>query len=278
VASGSENLLATTIRSTMKNGDKALAGFGAFMGLDIHLAAHGGTLVKVPSPNHRFDVEALIEATTPDIRILYLPNPNNPTGTYITHDELKTLLAKVPASTIVLLDEAYIEYCDDLPDYPRALTLRQDNLLILRTFSKAYGLGGLRIGYGIGHPKLIEQLSKVKMTFEPSLPAQVAAEAAWDDLAFLTQGIENNRQEMKRYYQTFDELGLSYVPSAGNFVFVECPSPEYVNALNEALLKRGIAIRPLAAFGFPSAVRITVGLPEENDALFAALREILPTL
>lgn len=278
VAAGSENLLATTIRTMMQPGGKAVTGFGAFMGLEIHLNAHGGQLIKVPSPNYRFDIPALIQAVTSETRILYLPNPNNPTGTYFTHSELQQILAQVPPTTLVLLDEAYIEFCKDVPDYPQSLTLRQENLLILRTFSKAYGLAGLRIGYGIGHPTLIEQLSKVKMTFEPSLPAQMAAEAAWEDTAFIDQTVTNNQQQLQRFYPFLERFGLQAVPSLGNFVFVACPNPEYVNTLNEALLQRGIAIRPLGPFGFPSAVRITIGLPEENDALFNALETILPTL
>ncbi len=278
VAAGSESLLAATIRAVMKPGEKALTAFGAFMGFEIHLAGHGGKLEKIPSPDYRFDIDALIAACTPDVRILYLPNPNNPTGSYFTHQELQTLLAKVPKSTLVLLDEAYIEFAQVLPDYPKALTLMQDNLLILRTFSKAYGLAGFRIGYGIGHPMLIEQLTKIKMTFEPTLSAQAAAEAAWDDTGFLMKGVENNQSEMKRYYQVLHELGLKYVPSAGNFVFIECQDAETVNNLNEALLRKGIAIRPLASFGFPNCIRITIGLPEENDATFQALREIVPTL
>lgn len=278
VASGSESLLAITIRTFMKPGDVAITGQGAFMGLEIHLSAHGGRILKVPSPEYRFDIDALVAATTDDMKILYLPNPNNPTGTYFNREELEQVLASVPKTVLVVLDEAYIEFCRDFPDYPDALTMRQDNLLILRTFSKAYGLAGFRIGYGIGHPQLIEQLSKVKMTFEPSLPAQLAAEAALDDQEFLEKTIQNNRLELKRYYETLEALGLPYVPSAGNFVMVELKSPDQVSRLNDLLLQRGIAIRPLAPFGFPQCVRITVGLPEENDLVFRALREILPVL
>ncbi len=278
VTAGGESLIATIVRSMMHPGDKAVTGFGAFMGFEIHLSAHGGELIKVPSPGYRFDVDALIQATTPDTRILYLPNPNNPTGSHITHQELETLLNGIPKTTLLFLDEAYIEFARHLPDYPDAMALRRENLLILRTFSKAYGLAGLRIGYGIGHPSLIEQLTKVKMTFEPSHLAQVAAEAAWQDSDFIDKALRNNTQEMKRYYEVLESLGLQYQPSAGNFIFVAFDSQEQVNTLNEALLKRGIAIRPLASFGFPNCIRITVGLPEENDALFQALREILPSL
>ncbi len=278
LAAGSETLLDTSIRSLMTPEDVAVTGFGAFMGFEIHLAAHGGRLVKVPSPDYRFDVDALIAAVTPETRILYLPNPNNPTGTYLTTLELDKLLTHIPPSTLILLDEAYIEYCGHLHDYPDSLAMRQDNVLILRTFSKAYGLAGLRIGYAIGHPIIIEQLAKVKMTFDPSMPAQLAAEAAWDDREFLARGITNNRQELERYYHCFDKLGLKYLPSAGNFIFVEMDSEERVNRLNQALLQRGIAIRPLAAFGFPDCVRITIGRPDENDVLFEAFEAILPGL
>lgn len=248
------------------------------MGMEIHLSAYGGQMLKVPSPDYRFDIPAIIDAVTPTTKILYLPNPNNPTGSYFTHQELKAILERVPKTTLVLLDEAYIEFCHDTPDYPDSMALRQDNLLIFRTFSKAYGLAGFRIGYGIGHPQLIEHLMKVKMTFEPGLLSQLAAEAAWDDREFLEQGVQNNRLELKRYYQTFDELGLKYFPSLGNFVLAELPDSDCVNRLNEALLKRGIAIRPLAAFGFPRCIRVSIGLPEENDALFAGLKDILPLL
>jgi len=278
VGAGSESLLATVVRTMLHPGDETLTGFGAFMGFAIHLSAHGGVLKTVPSPDYRFDIDGLLAAITPKTRILYLPNPNNPTGTYFTQAQLEKITATVPDSTLILLDEAYIEFCGHLSDYPDSLATRKPNVLVLRTFSKAYGLAGFRIGYGIGHPKLIEQLTKVKMTFEPSMPAQLAAEAAWDDHDFLKKGADNNRQELARYYGELRRLGFSPVESAGNFVFVPSTSADYVNRLNEALLQRGIAIRPLGPFGFSDAFRITVGLPQENDALFAALAEILPEL
>lgn len=278
VGAGSESLLATTVRTLLAPGDVALCGEGAFMGFSIHMAAHGGRLIQVPSPNYKFNVEGMISALTPEVRIVYLPNPNNPTGSYITTAELTQLIEALPPSTLLLLDEAYVEFCQNAPDYPNSLALRRDNVLILRTFSKAYGLAGFRIGYGIGHPKLIEQLGKVKMTFEPSLPAQLAAQAAWEDDAFLTQTVENNQTEMQRYYQTFDRLGIRYVRSQGNFVLLECGSAERVLALNEGLLKQGIAIRPLGPFGFPECARISIGLPAENDAVFTALESLWPML
>lgn len=278
VGAGSESLISIAARALLHSGEEVLQGQGAFMGMKIHLSAHGGVLKEIPSPGYRFDIDALLAAVTEKTRILYLPNPNNPTGTYFTHEQLQKIVSAVPKSTLILLDEAYTEFCQDKPDYPKSLTLRQENVLILRTFSKAYGLAGFRVGYGIGHPKLIEQLTKVKMTFEPTLLGQVAAEAAWEDAAFLEKGVRNNAQELKRYYDVFGKLGLQYVESSGNFVFIEMNSTEKANALNEALLQRGLAIRPLAAFGYPSAVRITIGLPEENDALFSALNDIVPGL
>jgi histidinol-phosphate aminotransferase len=275
VGAGSESLLGVAIRALMKPGDKALTGEGAFMGFEIYLSAQGCQLIKVPSPNYRFDVDALIAAITPDIRIIYLPNPNNPTGTYITQAEYQKLLAHVPDTTLVLLDEAYNEFCGHLEDYPKSLEMRRENVLILRTFSKAHGLAGFRIGYGIGDARLIEQLSKVKMTFEPSMPAQAAAEAAWDDHEFLSRTVRNNETEKARYYEALSDLGMKYIQSVGNFILVECASGEEVFRLNNELLKLGIAIRPLASFGFPNCLRITIGLPDENDALFAALKTLL---
>lgn len=278
VGAGSESLLSTVVRTLLAPGDIALTGEGAFMGFAIQLSAHGARLVQVPSPGYRFNVEAIIAALTPQVRVVYLPNPNNPTGSYLTRAELSALIAAIPKTTLLLLDEAYVEFCGNAPDYPDSLALRQENVLILRTFSKAYGLAGFRIGYGIGHPSLIEQLGKVKLTFEPSLPSQLAAQAAWEDAAFLQQTVSNNATEMQRYYQTFEKLGISYVPSQGNFVLFECGSPQRVAALNEGLLQQGIAIRPLGPFGFPNCARISVGLPAENDAVFAALEALWPQL
>lgn len=275
VASGSENLLSITLRTLMKPGEKALVPEGAFMGFAIHLTSFGGQVVSVPSPGYRFDVAGLIAALAPDIRIVYLPNPNNPTGSYITADEFNQLRQALPPDTLLLLDEAYIEYCGHLPDYPDALAARQDNILILRTFSKAYGLGGLRVGYGIGHPELVTQMGKVKMTFEPCGLAQVAAEAAWTDEAFLEAGMQNNTQEKARLYQAFADMGLNALPSAGNFIMVVFDSAAQVDRLNEGLLSQGIAIRPLAAFGFPHALRVSIGLPEENTAFLEALATVL---
>lgn len=275
VGAGSESLLSILCRTVMKPGDVALMGEGAFLGFPVHCKAMGGVLKTVPSPNYRFDVDAIIHALDDSVRILYLPNPNNPTGTYITQAELDRILAALPKSTLLLIDEAYTEFCQDLPDYPQTLQLRSDNVVILRTFSKAYGLGGMRVGYGVASPRLIEQATKIKMTFEVTLLSQVAAEAALHDDAFLRQTVENNTKEKARYYAFFEKHSMKYVPSHGNFILVECESEDRVNEINEALLKQGIAIRPLKAFGFPNCLRITIGLPEENDALFKAFEGVV---
>ena len=278
VGAGSESLLALICRTVLKPGDLALMGEGAFLGFPVHLSAMGGKLKTVPSPNYRFDVDALIQNITPETKLLYLPNPNNPTGTYITTDELNKIVTALPASCLLVIDEAYVEFCcfvDNPPEgYPNSLDALKNhpNVILLRTFSKAYGLAGLRVGYGIGDTYLIEQMTKVKMTFEVSLLAQVAAEAAWDDTEHIQRTVENNNNQLLRYYQVLEELKLQYVKSYGNFVLIELDDESKVNNLNEVLLKQGIAIRPLAAFGFPTCLRISIGLPAENDMVFAALR------
>ena len=207
VGAGSESLLSILIRTVMKAGDVALMGEGAFLGFPVHLKAMGGVLKTVPSPNYKFDVDALIAALDDSVRILYLPNPNNPTGTYVTQAELDRILEVLPKSTLLLIDEAYTEFCADVPDYPQTLALRSDNVLILRTFSKAYGLGGMRVGYAVASPALIAQATKVKMTFEVTYLSQVAAEAALEDSAFLEKTVQNNNAEKERQ-ELFDEQNL----------------------------------------------------------------------
>jgi histidinol-phosphate aminotransferase len=275
VGAGSESLLGIAIRTLMKPGDVALSGEGAFLGFKVHLASHGGVLKTVPSPSYRFDIDAMIHAITPDVKLVYLPNPNNPTGSYITQTELDKILAALPDSTLLILDEAYVEFCSHFPDFPNSLKSRKDNVLILRTFSKAYGLGGLRVGYGIGHPQLIEQMGKVKMTFEVTLLSQVAAEAALEDTEHLKRTVESNLDELPRFYQFFESKNIPFVKSCGNFVLFELASEQAVEDLNLSLLKKGIAIRPLKAFGFPQCGRISIGTPDENTEVLAALNENL---
>ncbi|MEZ4574788.1 MAG: histidinol-phosphate transaminase [Vampirovibrionales bacterium] len=241
--------------------------------------AIGGQMVKVESPGYRFSPELLIAACREhNPKVLYLPNPNNPTGTYLTTEELRQVIDGCPPTTLVLIDEAYTEFCQHLDDYPDALTMRQDNVVVCRTFSKAYGLAGMRVAYAVGHEKVIQQLMKVKMTFEPSNVAQAGAIAALQDEDFLKKVVANNETEKNRYYEFFMQHHCHYVSSSGNFVLLKLRDTDQVEALNNALLQRGIAIRPLTAFGYPDCVRISIGLPEENTALMQALSEVLPTL
>jgi histidinol-phosphate aminotransferase len=275
VTAGGESLICHLIRAFLKPGDEGISPEGAFMGLDIHLAAHGGILRKVPSPHYRFDVEGILKALTPKTRLVYLPNPNNPTGSYLNTAELQQLIAGIPQDVLLFIDEAYYEFARETADYPDTLSLRQDNILILRTFSKAFGLGGLRIGYGIGHPQVIEQIAKIKLTFEPSYTAQIAAEAAWDDIDFLEKTVSNNHRERTRLLPQLQAIGVSCFPSLGNFILMEFKSEETVQAINMALLQQGIAIRPLKAFGYPHCARVSIGLPEENDTFVKALSRII---
>lgn len=277
IVSGSENLLAILSRAFMQMGDLAVQGQGAFLGFEIHAQAIGGKVLSLTSPGYRFDVPALIDACTKiQPKILYLPNPNNPTGTYINKTDMQLILDQCPKSTLIVVDEAYCEFCADIEDYPDMVQMRQDNVFVCRTFSKAHGLAGLRVAYGIGHPKLVEQVMKVKMTFEPSTLAQVAALASLEDQAFLDKVIANNKTEKQRYYEFFERHQVSYVPSVGNFVMVVFSNQAQVDLINQQLLRKGIAIRPLASFGYPNCMRISIGLPEENQALLEALEALLP--
>ena len=270
VGNGSEGILANLYQAFFEPGDELLTSEGSFVAVYIWAAAHGIPTRKVPlTADYGFDLEALASNIGPNTKMVYLANPNNPTGAMIGEEDLKAFIEKVPANILVVVDEAYFEFARDLdPNFPNSVAIDRPNVLTLRTFSKTYGIAGIRIGYGLGPAKLIEPLMKVKMTFAPSNLAQAAGIGALEDVSFLAKSLENNRKGIAGFYQLFDELGLKYVPSFGNFVMVDLGDAEKVQNLFQQLMRKGVFIRPLPAFGLPHCFRVTVGTPAEN-ALFA---------
>jgi histidinol-phosphate aminotransferase len=220
--------------------------------------------------NFAFDLDAMAAAVNPQTRIIYIANPNNPTGTAFGAAEFAAFLKKVPGDVLVVLDEAYREYAarTDLPD---ALELfrQYNNILTLRTFSKVYGLAGLRIGYGIGHPTLVAEMNKLRTPFNVTNVGQSAALAALDDAEHVRRSVEINREERQRLYDGLRGLGLSPVPSETNFLFI--PIGAHAKSLCDELLLEGVIVRPLGWMGFPEAIRISVGSPVENTKLLAAM-------
>lgn len=230
-------------------------------------------LVTVPARNHAHDLAAMRAAITPRTRVVFLANPNNPTGTWAPAAELRAFVESIPANVLVVLDEAYIEFLEDPPDFlPDLRSGARPNLLLLRTFSKIYGLAGLRVGYGIGVPALIAALEKVRQPFNLNRLAQVAALAALDDEEHVQRTRRNNRQGLEQLQTGCRELGLPYLPSAANFLLVRVGDGA---AVFEALQREGVIVRPMGAYDLPEWIRISVGTPEENQRCLEALRKVM---
>lgn len=265
-ASGSEGVMSLVMRAFFHDHEEALTAAATFIGFVVLVNARGVRLRQVPlTSDYRFDLEAIAQAITPETKIIYLANPNNPTGTYFTKMEFETFMKKVPPHVLVLLDEAYVEYVEGVNDFPDSLHYRLDNVITLRTFSKAYGLAGLRVGYGVGQEDLIANLLKVKLPFEPSTPAQAAALAAIDDHEFLEHSLDIVRKGRIRLYDFLKEQGIPYVESVANSVMIIFDNESDAIQYTEDMLKRGVVLRRLPAFGLPNCVRITIGLPDEME-------------
>ncbi|MCK4577984.1 MAG: histidinol-phosphate transaminase [Candidatus Marinimicrobia bacterium] len=262
---GSEGIMSTIMRTFLCDEDDIVSARGTFLVFRVLADASGRLTHWVPMQGYRYDLPALAEAINEYTKIVYLANPDNPTGTYFTVGEFDAFMERVPPRVLVILDEAYVEFARDLSDYPDSMHYRYDNVITLRTFSKAYGLAGLRVGYGFAHDQLIGNLLKVKLPFEPSRPAQAAALAALEDEDHLKASIANTHTGMATLTIAFDKLGLDYIPSAANFVTLKLPSEQAATDFTTAMLARGVILRHLASFGWPDLVRVTVGLPDENE-------------
>lgn len=276
--SGSEGVMALIIRTFFEQHEHALTGDATFIGFTVLINSRGVGLRQVPlMQGYRFDLDAISKSITKDTKMVYVANPNNPTGTYITRTEFEVFMKTVPDNVLVIMDEAYFEFARDLSDYPNSLDYNYDNVITLRTFSKAYGLAGYRIGYGVAHPDLIAALMKVKLPFEPGLPAQKAAIGALKDDDFLEKTLELVTKSRNRLYDFFDDRDINYVKSASNSVMVVFENEEKAISFTDEMLKKGVILRRLPAFGLPHCVRITVGLPEEMQHFEQSFDEIYAT-
>ncbi len=208
-------------------------------------------------------------------KIIYLANPDNPTGTFFSIKEFDTFMKQVPDRVLVILDEAYFEYAEHFENYPDSMHYRYDNVITLRTFSKAHGLAGFRVGYGFSHENLIKNLIKVKLPFEPSWPAQVAAMAALDDVSFIEKTVDICHKEMKRLMEVFQEMEMDVISSGANFLTLIFDGEQEAESLNKAMLKKGVILRHLAGWGHEDCIRITIGTQKENEYLIKCFSEIL---
>lgn len=277
LGNGSEGIMGYIVRAFLQPDEEVVTSENTFIGFLILAKSVGAKLIQVPrKPDYKYDVEAMAKKITDKTKIVYVANPDNPTGTYITKEEFDFLMSHVPAHTIVILDEAYFEFAQSQWDYPDSMTYRYDNVITLRTFSKAYGISGVRCGYGFGHDYLISNLHKVKLPFEPGLIAQKGAYGALKDHPHLERTLENNRERYEELKNYFKDNGLMAIPSITNFVTVKTGSEEASLFLYNELLNHGVIIRPLRANLMPDHIRVSIGTKEEMSHFYEAMNEVLP--
>ena len=276
--SGSEGIMSNIIRAFLGDEDEVLTTEAAFIGFQVLAKSRGVQYRTVPYRDWHYDLSALAAAITDRTKIIYLANPNNPTGAIFTRAEFDDFYRHVPERVLIILDEAYYEYARDNARYPDSMHYRYDNVITLRTFSKAYGLAGMRIGYGFAHEELIRNLLKVKLPFEPGTLAQAAGIAALSDKAFLHRTLAVNARGLEYLTQSFQRMDLTVVPSCANFVMLVLSGEPQAAHLVEDLLRQGIVIRPLKAFGLPRCVRISTGTEDENRRCVEALEQSLSVI
>ena len=275
LGSGSEGIMSTIMRTFLLNDDELVSAQNSFIGFRVLANASGNKIHWVPMKNHRYDLESMADKITDYTKIVYIANPDNPMGTYITRKEFDAFYSHVPDRVLIILDEAYFEYAEKKEDYPDSMTYRYDNVITLRSFSKAYGLGGVRIGYGFAHDELISNLLKVKAPFEPSALAQIAGHAALEDRDFLSKTVETNKRGMNYLMEELKTIGIECIPSIANFITTIWDSESRATELTKELLKKGVIVRQLNSFGWPTYIRISIGLEKENQRFIKALKEIL---
>jgi histidinol-phosphate aminotransferase len=274
--SGSEGIMANIIRTFLCNDDEVLTTESAFIGFQVLAKSRGVAYRTVPyAAGWRYDLPGLAAAINERTKIIYLANPNNPTGTIFTKHEFDDFYRHVPERVLIILDEAYFEYANDNPLYPDSMHYRYDNVITLRTFSKIYGLAGARIGYGFAHEELIGNLLKVKLPFEPSTLAQAAGIAALSDKEFLHRSLELNARGLVCLSTSLSKLGLEVVPSDANFVMIVFPAADEARRINEDLLRQGIITRSLQVWGLPNCLRISTGTDTDNERCIEAMARTL---
>jgi histidinol-phosphate aminotransferase len=248
----------------------------AFIVHPLAVTLCGGRLVQVPAHDYAADLPAMLEAVSGDTAIVFLANPNNPTGTWIDETGLVRFLDALPSEVWLVLDEAYFEYVE-APGYPDGVRLleRYPNLIVTRTFSKIYGLAGLRVGYAVSSPEAADLMNRAREPFNVNSLAQAAAVTALADAAYVAESRTLNRQGLAALTAGLDQLGLRYIPSVGNFVTFEVPERIGAGAAYQALLREGVIVRPLPDYGLPDHLRVTVGLPAENQRFLEALQRVL---
>jgi len=274
IGNGSVEILPLITLAYLSPDQSAVVSQGAFIWFKIAVNIAGGELIEVPMKNYTHDLEAMRQAIKANTKLIFIANPNNPTGTMVTKDEVDGLFQHIPDDILVVMDEAYYEYIAD-PRYPDSFRYFREkkNILILRTYSKIYGLAGLRLGYGFAQRQVIADLMKVRISFNANRLSQVAGIAALKDYAHVGKGRAVNEAGKKFLYDAYEKLGLFYLPTFGNFIFVDFNRDS--QGVFDALRRKGIITRTIKEYGFPHALRITIGTERQNARLIQTLKKLL---
>ena len=274
VGNGSNDVLELVARVFLGPGLESIVSEHSFVVYPLVTKSLGAELIVIPAIDFGQDLNATRAAISDRTRVIFIANPNNPTGTWVDKQSLLSFLDGVPEEVLVVLDEAYAEYVAE-PDYPNGLELVDDypNLIVTRTFSKAYGLAGLRMGYSVSHPDIADLMNRVRQPFNVNAMSLAAALVALDDEAYLKESVRVNNEGMKMLTDACDQFGLGYIPSVGNFLTIDfgCDAmPIY-----DGLLQEGVIVRPIGVYGLPNHLRVTVGLPLENKRFIDSLKKLL---
>jgi len=273
LGSGSTDLIELVAKTFLTAADQGITSQSAFYIYRLAIEEMGAELIQTPLRENAFDLAAIAHAVTQRTKVIYIANPNNPTGRMVPADDVERFLDALPPRVLVVLDEAYYEYVRD-PNYSRSLDYVRNgrNVLVLRTFSKVYGLAGLRLGYGMGHPELIEALNRVRSPFNANSLAQAAGLAAIDDQEHVAHSVESNTREMKFVTEELALAGVRYTPSVGNFLLVDTGRDCEEDFLR--LMHEGVIVRPMKLYGFPMSLRVTIGRHEDNEKFLEGLARV----
>lgn len=274
VGNGSDELLELIIRTFFVYGDHAVQSFPTFLVYEKIIMGAGGDISSVPLSNFGLDLERMLDAVTSKTRVIFINNPNNPTGSVLFKDELLDFLHQVPDDIIVVLDEAYIEFVrDDRVANGLELITQHPLLIVLRTFSKLYGLAGLRIGYGFASREVVDYMNRIRQPFNVNSLAQAAAVAALTDSAFVSRTIELTNSGLEYLFRELDNIGIEYHPTQTNFFLIKVPGGG--DSMYNKMLKHGVIVRSMSPYGLSDYIRINVGLPEENERFIETFRKVL---
>lgn len=275
---GSDEIILLALHAFVDPGDEVVVADPTFMIYHIASMVKNARLRTVPLKNYKYDLKGMFKEVTPRTKVIFIANPDNPTGSYSSDKELRDFVEAVPGSVLIFIDEAYYEYASG-GDYPETIDMikrRDKNILIARTFSKAYALAGLRVGYGLGRKELIGALNKVREPFNVNSLAQTAAVAVLEDEEYMRSSVALVKTEKDRVYSRLDDLGVAYIPSLTNFVLINVKSDSSV--FFDRLLRKGIIVRDMSAWKMDGFIRVNMGLPEENDEFLLAFEQVIKDL